>query len=140
MAVVQLAEFKRAIKAQETLGIHDLRENRQIIALERSADELDLAERSAEREFAILGLNRRSEVLRNIQAALRRIENGTFGTCTNCEETIGRNRLAAVPWTPFALPAKRPWIAAMLGRLGKTGLRSVGWEAAAARFSTMSSR
>jgi hypothetical protein len=59
MAVVQLAEFKRALKAQETLGIHDLRENRQIIALERSADELDLAERSAEWEFAILGLNRR---------------------------------------------------------------------------------
>ena len=103
MAVVQLAEFKRALKAQETLGIHDLRENRQIIALDRSADELDLAERSAEREFAILGLNRRSEVLRNIQAALRRIENGTFGTCTNCEEMIGRNRLVAVPWTPFCI-------------------------------------
>jgi DnaK suppressor protein len=103
MAIIQLAEFKRALKAHETLGIQDLRENRQIIALERSADELDLAERSAEREFAILGLNRRSEALRNIQAALRRIENGTFGTCTNCEETIGRNRLVAVPWTPFCI-------------------------------------
>src|SRR5678815_3417727 len=100
MAVVQLAEFKRALKVQQTLGIHDLRENRQIIAAERSADELDLAERSAEREFAILGLNLRPEVLRNIQAALRRVENGTFGTFTNCEETIGRNCLAAVPWIP----------------------------------------
>jgi DnaK suppressor protein len=103
MAVVQLEKFKRALKAQQTRGIHDLRENRQIIAVERSADELDLAERSAEREFAILGLNRRSEVLRNIQAALRRIENGTFGTCTNCEETIGRNRLVAVPWTSLCI-------------------------------------
>jgi DnaK suppressor protein len=62
---------------------------------------MDQTGRSADREFAILGLNRRSELLRNIQAALRRIEDGTFGTCANCEEAIGRNRLVAVPWTPF---------------------------------------
>ena len=64
---------------------------------------MDQTGRSADREFAILGLNRRSELLRNIQAALRRIEDGTFGTCTNCEEAIGRNRLVAVPWTPFCI-------------------------------------
>jgi DnaK suppressor protein len=57
----------------------------------------------AEREFAIVGLNRRSALLRNIQAALRCIEDGTFGTCTNCDEAIGRNRLAAVPWTPLCI-------------------------------------
>ena len=103
MDVVQLEKFKRALKAQQTDAIHERSENREIIAVERSADELDQAERSAEREFAVLGLNRRSEVLRNIQAALRRIENGTFGTCTNCEETIGRSRLVAVPWTRFCI-------------------------------------
>ncbi len=103
MGVVQLKTFKRALKAQQTVAIHDRGENREIIAVERSADELDQARRSAEREFAILGLNRRSELLRNIQAALRRIEDRTFGTCTNCEETIGRNRLVAVPWTPFCI-------------------------------------
>ena len=73
------------------------------MVVERRADEMDQTGRSAEREFAILGLTRRSELLRNIQAALRRIEDGTFGTCTNCEETIGRNRLGAVPWTPFCI-------------------------------------
>jgi RNA polymerase-binding transcription factor DksA len=26
-----------------------------------------------------------------------------FGTCTNCEETIARNRLVAIPWTPFCI-------------------------------------
>jgi DnaK suppressor protein len=103
MEVVQLQKFKRALKAQQTVAIHDLGENREIIAVERSADEMDQTGRSAEQEFAILGLNRRSELLRNIQAALRRIENGTFGTCANCEETIGRNRLVAVPWTAFCI-------------------------------------
>jgi DnaK suppressor protein len=103
MEVVQLETFKRALKAQQMVAIHDLGENREIIAAERSADEMDQSGLSAEREFAILGLNRRSDVLRNIQAALRRIEDGTFGTCANCEETIGRNRLGAVPWTPFCI-------------------------------------
>jgi len=103
MEVVQLEKFKRALMAQQMVAIHDLGENREILAVERSADEMDQTGRSAEREFAILGLNRRSELIRNIQAALRCIENGTFGTCTNCEGTIGRNRLVAVPWTPFCI-------------------------------------
>jgi len=103
MGVVQLKQFKRSLKALQIAAIHDLCENREIIAVERSADELDQTGRSAEREFAILGLNRRSELLRNVQAALRRIEDGTFGACTNCQEAIGRNRLVAVPWTPFCI-------------------------------------
>ena len=103
MEAIQLKQFKRALRAQQMSAIHDRGENREIIAFEKSADEMDQAGLSVEREFAVLGLNRRSEVLRNIQAALRRIENGTFGTCTNCQETIGRNRLVAVPWTPFCI-------------------------------------
>jgi RNA polymerase-binding protein DksA len=103
MEVGQLKRLKRALKFLQAVAVHDLRENREIIAVDGSADELDQAELSAEREFAVLGLNRRSELQRNIEAALRRIENGTFGTCTNCQETIGRNRLVAVPWTPFCI-------------------------------------
>jgi DnaK suppressor protein len=103
MEVVQLEKFKRALTTQQMVAIRDLGENREILAVERSADEMDQTGRSAEREFAILGLNRRSELLRNIQAALQCIEDGTFGTCTNCEGTIGRNRLAAVPWTRFCI-------------------------------------
>ena len=103
MEVIQLKQFKRALRAQQTVAIHDRGENREIIAFEKSADEMDQAGLSAEREFAVLGLNRRSDLLRNIEEALRRIEDGTFGTCINCEETIGRNRLVAVPWTAFCI-------------------------------------
>jgi DnaK suppressor protein len=103
MEVVQLERFKRELKVQQTVAIHDFGENREMMAVERSADEMDQTGRSTEQEFAIIGLNRRSELLRDIQAGLRRIEDGTFGTCTNCQETIGRNRLVAVPWTPFCI-------------------------------------
>ena len=97
------ASIVSTLQARQTAAIHDLGENRETIAVERSADEMDQTGRSAEQEFAILGLNRRSALLRNIQAALLRVEDGTFGTCTNCDKTIGRNRLVAVPWTPFCI-------------------------------------
>jgi hypothetical protein len=48
MQMVQLEKFKRALKAQQTVAIHDLGENRDIIAVERSADEMDQTGRSTE--------------------------------------------------------------------------------------------
>jgi len=38
-----------------------------------------------------------------VRAALRRIDEGTFGVCLHCEEDISPKRLAAVPWTPFCI-------------------------------------
>jgi RNA polymerase-binding transcription factor DksA len=92
---IQLEKFKGARTVEQMVAIHEPGENREILAVGRSADEMDQTGRSAEREFAILGLNRRSELLRNIQAALRCIEDRTFGTC--CDEMIVRNRLVVVP-------------------------------------------
>jgi RNA polymerase-binding transcription factor DksA len=38
--------------------------------------------------------------LREIGDALRRLEAGRYGTCTNCGQTIGATRLAALPAAP----------------------------------------
>ena len=42
-----------------------------------------------------------SLTLRDVQEALLRIENGTYGKCISCGRPIERERLEAVPWTPF---------------------------------------
>ena len=42
-------------------------------------------------------------VLMLIDEAFARIKDGNFGTCTNCQNTIGEKRLQAVPWTPFCI-------------------------------------
>jgi RNA polymerase-binding transcription factor DksA len=39
--------------------------------------------------------------LRKIEAALARIEDGSYGICARCGEEIMPERLAAVPYTPF---------------------------------------
>lgn len=38
---------------------------------------------------------------RLLQAALARIEQGTYGTCLSCEEPISDARLEAVPYAPL---------------------------------------
>jgi DnaK suppressor protein len=44
-----------------------------------------------------------SQTLEEVQDALRRIEDGTYGKCTVCGREIEAKRLEAVPWTPYCL-------------------------------------
>ena len=39
--------------------------------------------------------------MRRIRAALDRIDDGTYGTCTNCGQPIEEERLDSLPATPF---------------------------------------
>jgi len=39
--------------------------------------------------------------LRLVQDALKRIDDGTYGTCIDCGRRISEARLEAVPWTPY---------------------------------------
>ncbi len=45
--------------------------------------------------------------LAHIDAALRRIEEGTFGICENCGRPIARERLEAMPWVTLCIDCKR---------------------------------
>jgi DnaK suppressor protein len=74
--------------------------NRDGIAIERSADQMDEIQYASERDLAIGNEDRESTLLRNVKLALRRIHSGSFGTCIECEMPISPKRLAAVPWAP----------------------------------------
>ena len=47
-----------------------------------------------------------SHLLRAIEDALVRIEQGTFGVCAPCERPIAEARLNAVPWTRLCRDCK----------------------------------
>src|SRR5438046_754552 len=47
------------------------------------------------------------QVLTEIDAALQRIEDGTYGTCTNCGGEIAPERLEAYPWASLCIDCKR---------------------------------
>lgn len=48
-------------------------------------------------------LKQSSAGLDQVDAALARIANGTYGTCAACGEAIAEGRLEARPWTPFCI-------------------------------------
>ena len=77
--------------------------NREALAIETSPDDLDRIQHASERDYAMGNLERSSNRLREVQAALGRMDAGTFGICAGCEENINLKRLAAVPWTSFCI-------------------------------------
>jgi RNA polymerase-binding protein DksA len=54
-----------------------------------------------------LGLIENKErVIKNIESALERIENGSYGICENCNEEISKKRLDHVPYTKLCINCK----------------------------------
>ena len=46
-------------------------------------------------------------VLAAIDAALKRIDEGTYGICTNCGRQIAEERLEALPWATLCIDCQR---------------------------------
>ena len=46
-------------------------------------------------------------VLAEIDAALKRIEEGTYGVCSNCAKPIPEERLEALPWATLCIDCQR---------------------------------
>ena len=73
------------------------------LATEMVGDEADLASAHISQTQA---LNQRDKFLakiKEIDEALARIENGTYGICEETEEAIEDKRLVAIPWTRLSL-------------------------------------
>ena len=102
MTKTDINKYKEILETRQAELAEVLR-NREAITIEKSPDALDEVQNAAERELAIRNLDRESNLLRNVRAALRRIEDGAFGTCVHCEEEISIKRINAVPWTPYCI-------------------------------------
>jgi len=69
-------------------------------------DEIDTA--SSESGLAFIGRLRERErvLIQKIDAALQKIEDGTYGVCASCEEDIGLERLMARPVADLCIDCK----------------------------------
>jgi DnaK suppressor protein len=102
MTETELNRF-RAVLTARVAELERFTRNRDGITVERSADQLDEIQAASQRALAVCNLDRESSHLRYARAALRRIEEGSFGTCQECDEDIHPKRLAAVPWARFCI-------------------------------------
>lgn len=86
----RLVELGARLEAiEEELDSH-LNPDWEELATEREGDEV--LEATGNAGLAEIG---------KIRAALKRIEDGTYGDCARCGEPISEARLDAIPWTPL---------------------------------------
>lgn len=89
--------FQGILEQKRTELVRGIR-RRDEIAIEKSADPMDEIQSASERELAIRNADRESILLRDVRAALQRLQDGSYGICVECDEAISPKRLAALPW------------------------------------------
>ena len=67
----------------------------------------DTATETYDRELDYTLEENSEHVLAEIDAALTRIENGTYGKCSNCGKQIPEERLEALPWATLCIDCQR---------------------------------
>ena len=97
MTGLELEHFKQLLTSaleqmEQPLGRRDE------IAIENAPDDIDRFQGAVERELAIRQLESNFSRIQSVKLALERIEDGTYGTCIECEQEISPKRLKAVPW------------------------------------------
>lgn len=79
-------------------ALNAITRRREGLEIEREADALDNAIAISERDTEAILLDRERQRELAILAALDRIEDGTYGKCSDCHREISTGRLAALPW------------------------------------------
>lgn len=72
-----------------------------------SGDTADMGSDTFEQDFALSLIENEGNVMQKIEDALERIDEGTFGSCLQCEKRIVKARLRAIPWTDYCIECQR---------------------------------
>lgn len=67
----------------------------------------DLGTDNFDQEFTLGLIENEQETLDEIQAALVRLQDDSFGRCGDCEKPIAKARLLALPYTRFCIECAR---------------------------------
>lgn len=117
MTKKQLRQFKKLLIEKRDEMLKDLGQlkDREVAATlkdasgENSAYSFHMADvgtDNMEREKAFFFATREGKFLNHIEAALQRVEDGTYGTCGDCQQPIPEERLLAVPTATRCVPCK----------------------------------
>jgi DnaK suppressor protein len=101
-----LHRFEQKLRSQQALLERTMqsaaREGRQT-STDDLQDAADQAVQSYQKELLFLQGTQGHTQLTLVRAALDRIEDGSFGECQQCGNSIGEKRLEAVPWTAHCI-------------------------------------
>ena len=72
----------------------------------KSGDWIDQSSQESDLHVHLAMKQTDTKVLRAIEEAIHRMDQGTYGICMDCEEEIKSLRLDAVPWTRVCINCK----------------------------------
>jgi DnaK suppressor protein len=108
--VVKTEEYKQILLVKEKQLLHQMKlkgKDARELADEQVHDWGDESVGDAEREEQFGVADMEWSTLRQVQAALKRIDAGTFGKCVVDHLPISERRLKEVPWTRFCLKCQQ---------------------------------
>jgi DnaK suppressor protein len=91
----EMLERRRAELRNEVKG--RIRETRSATDREKANDH-ESAESDIQEDIDLSLIQLKSDMLRRIDAALSRLDQGTYGHCVDCQEPISKQRLRALPF------------------------------------------
>ncbi len=105
----QLEKFKSLLgeKRRRLLDqAHETLENEMVLSADDRFDEVDQASSEYMQAFSFRLRGRERHLLSKIELALRKIDEGSYGVCEECEEPISTKRLEARPEAPLCIQCK----------------------------------
>jgi DnaK suppressor protein len=100
-------QYQRQILSKIQEVRHGLSARRAAEFVQHADEPLDFGDwcQKSHDEWLFVNQNRlETALLRELEAAMHRLDRGTFGICEGCGEPISPKRLEAVPWAKFCIP------------------------------------
>ena len=95
----RLNELRNLVLSRQNGQVRDATEEQPSFSLHMA----DAGTDSFDRDLALSRISAEQDALYEIDEAINRIRDGTYGICVHCEEEISPKRLNAVPWTPYCI-------------------------------------
>jgi RNA polymerase-binding transcription factor DksA len=116
-----LLELRDEVRAELNLHSNDTLKRSSKDDAGDIAISVDAGTDNFDRDFALSLLSSEQDALNEIEAAIQRIYNGTYGICEETGEPISDERLEAVPFTRFSVEGQKAYEANARRRVSRAG-------------------
>ena len=111
-ALKELLTRRRAVLGGDVSNMHDNTLKKSVSAASGDLSTVpyhmaDVGTDNFEHEFTLGLIENEEEELREIDAAIERLDKGTFGLCETCQKPIPKSRLKIVPFARLCIECKK---------------------------------